>query len=72
MVALSHAEVLALIKYHTGQAKRVTRVFGNEAIKLKSDFFSSGNKLKALANISREQLKGHSDRSNELLKILPT
>ena len=71
-VALSGAEVVALVKYHVGQSKRITRVFGQEAMKDRAErgLFGNASKLNALAKLSRTLLNAHMDRAKGLAAIL--
>jgi len=70
-VALSDAEVLALINYHIAQAKRVTKTVGEKLCDLRSgSIFKSRASSSALIEHGRKLVRAHLDRATGLQSFL--
>lgn len=64
-VALSRDEVVALVKYHTAEMRKVTNRVGKMALE-----FHIGRDLKRLHDVASEEVYLHSKRGKELLAIV--
>lgn len=69
-LAISTDEVVALIKYHTAESKRIARKFGKVAMQGNTFFQPSGRNLKALHDFAKIELDKHSKRAKGLLSLL--
>ena len=70
-VVLSHAEIIALVNWHTTQVRNTTKRFGSAALDMKRfNIIPNGTNLKALHDIARQQIEGHSARAREFLAAL--
>ncbi len=69
-VALSKAELVALIRYHITAAKGVPKRLGKASLGLEDGSVPTPGVLKALQKIAMEQVEGHIARHKELVKIL--
>jgi hypothetical protein len=71
-VALSHAELCALIKWHSAQARTVGRKLGKVQMEMMAERFpASGKTLKVLHQEAKRQIDFHIGRAKGLLSLLP-
>ena len=72
-IALSHNEVIALVKYHTAQAKALPKKVGAISMSLAKENGGTPKALdiKALHKEAKEILDFHTGRARGLLSILP-
>lgn len=70
-VALSQAEVVALVKWNIAQAKRVTKIFGQEVLKTQAtSAFPTRAKVDALRKVCQAKMEEHGQRARGLASIL--
>lgn len=70
-LAVSEAEVVALVKFHCAQAKAITKRFGKAALELRaSSLLPSGRQLEKLAVVARAQQEAHIARAKGLASLL--
>lgn len=68
---LSHAEVIALVNWHTAQVKNTTKRFGAAAMEMqKFNVIPNGKNLKSLHTLAKEQIESHAARGRELIGII--
>ena len=72
-VPLSFEEVVALVKFHNAQSKRITRAFGKASLeeRAKFQFFPSAANLKRLHDEAKSMIEKRCGRAKSLLAILP-
>lgn len=71
-VALSAAELIAVIKWHSTQAARIPKALGQASLELQAASpLPSGRRLRELHDIAKEQLTAHATRARELMALLP-
>lgn len=69
-VQLSAAEIVGLVRFHTSQVKRITRVMGQESMKLTRGVFPVSRQLNALHDEAKRQSDAHIARARALLSII--
>ena len=70
-VALSHAEMIALVKWHTSQVRATTKRFGSAALDMQRfNVIPSGANLKSLHDVAKSQIVNHTSRARELRAVL--
>ena len=70
-IAISQAELVALVKWNTAQAKRVVKVFGQEALKASAtSIFPQGTKLATIKTVCLGELEKHTTRAKGLASLL--
>ena len=69
-VALSHAEVVALAKYHVSQARGIPKRLGSASMELLTMSPLNGRGVKRLHDVAKQQLEAHAQRTEQLMKIL--
>ena len=66
-LALSKAEVVALVRYHTGMIKRVTKTVGAHLCDMRSKtLLASSRDTKAVINEGQKLVEAHFDRAKVL------
>lgn len=70
-INLSKAEVVALVKYHCAQARRIPKALGQATMELRAhSLFGTKKQSDALIKAAQKQLEAHSLRAKGLASIL--
>jgi hypothetical protein len=67
-ITLSISEALALVHWHTREAKATSKRFGQAALELQaSSPLACGRQLKQLSDAAQANIKAHGERAQEIL-----
>jgi hypothetical protein len=70
-VALSANEVYALVKWNCAQMRRITKLFGQEALQLQAkSCFPQGTRLNQMKDVCKAKVEEHFKRAQGLASIL--
>jgi len=70
-VALSNEEVVALVRWHTIQMRKISNALGKAQLTIQSkSLFPSGRELKKLHDEAKALVEQHSQRARGLLSIV--
>ncbi|MCX6896283.1 MAG: hypothetical protein NTZ16_12460 [Verrucomicrobia bacterium] len=70
-IAISQAELIALVKWNAAQAKRVVKIFGQESLKVSAtSIFPQGTKLATMKAVCLGELDKYTTRAKGLASLL--